>query len=323
MAKARTVVITDSTVNNYGFRLLTEGGDISQYERNNILLFMHNRPWRGTKDDILAIGNVVNLRKEGDKLLGDLEFDEAEEFAKKIMDKWDAGIYKMVSPGVEPIEFSDDPQYLLPGQKRSTVTKWRLEEISVVDIAGNDNAIALYNNGKLIKLSDAENNDFIPEITKIENNLNPETNNMKTIAIKLGLGEAATETEILNSISDLQSKAGKVTVLEQEKETITLAGITSSVEKAIAEKRITADKKEHFITLGKTSGIKVLDETLSMIQVVGKPTDVILGKGAPEVGNKKFMELSEEERITLRKENTPEYIKLFKAEYGFEPKIEV
>lgn len=69
------VVISTSAVNSYGFRVLTEGIDTTQFERNPILLWMHNRPMRGTKDEVLPLGRVENLRKEGDKLIGSLVFD--------------------------------------------------------------------------------------------------------------------------------------------------------------------------------------------------------------------------------------------------------
>lgn len=39
----KRVRITNSSVNCYGTRVLTEGLDISQYERNPVLLYMHER----------------------------------------------------------------------------------------------------------------------------------------------------------------------------------------------------------------------------------------------------------------------------------------
>jgi len=37
------VRLTNDTLNSYGYRVLTDGVDITQYERNPILLYMHNR----------------------------------------------------------------------------------------------------------------------------------------------------------------------------------------------------------------------------------------------------------------------------------------
>lgn len=91
---AKEVVISNSRLNSYGFRVLTEGIDTTQYARNPILLWMHNRPFRGTTDEVLPIGKVENLRIDGDNLIGTPVFDEKDEFAQKIKAKWESGILK-------------------------------------------------------------------------------------------------------------------------------------------------------------------------------------------------------------------------------------
>ena len=52
--------LSDSSVNSYGSRLITQGGDISQYEKNPVLLYMHQR---GT-----VIGYIKDIRIEGDEI---------------------------------------------------------------------------------------------------------------------------------------------------------------------------------------------------------------------------------------------------------------
>ena len=47
------------------------------------------------------------------------------------------------------------------------------------------------------------------------------------------------------------------------------------MDSAIAEKRITGDKKEHFVNIGKMAGIDALRETLSLMRPARKPTEVI------------------------------------------------
>ena len=59
----KEVIISNSSLNSYGFRVLTEGIDTAQFERNPILLWMHNRPMRGTTDEVLPLGRVENLRR--------------------------------------------------------------------------------------------------------------------------------------------------------------------------------------------------------------------------------------------------------------------
>lgn len=79
----------------------------------------------------------------------------------------------------------------------------------------------------------------------------------KAIALKLGLPETATEKEILSTIEVLLGYKTANEQLRKEKEEIRLAGITTAVENAINERRITAEKKNHFVELGKRSALKL------------------------------------------------------------------
>src|SRR5699024_10419555 len=82
---------------------------------------------------------------------------------KKIESKWENGFLRMASAGIEIIETSDAPEYLLQGQTRRTITRCRLEEVSIVDIGGNNDALQLYDtSGKVLKLSAGEDNDVLP-----------------------------------------------------------------------------------------------------------------------------------------------------------------
>ena len=155
-------VISTSSLNSYGTRVLTSGIDIEHYKRNPVLLYMHRRG--GIED--APIGKIENIRIEGDKLVWELVFDEKDEVGRKIAQKWQDGFLRMVSAGLTIIELSDDPKYLLPGQRRMTITKSKLDEVSVVDIGANDDALALYNaEGSRITLSQGDN---IPELPLLD-----------------------------------------------------------------------------------------------------------------------------------------------------------
>jgi len=88
-------------------------------------------------------------------------------------------------------------------------------------------------------------------------------------------------------------------------------------------KRITADKREQLINLGKTIGVDELTKTLELMAPSRKPGDFInLARGGAETTEyKKLSEVPEVEVIRLRSEDKESYIKLFKAEYGYEPSI--
>lgn len=326
------VIIDESKVNSFGFRTMIDGVDLKQYKKNPILLWMHQRAFRGTKDEVLPLGSIVNIRVEGEergkrKLLGDALFDEKDSFAKQIGQKVEDGFLRMASAGLDPLEWSDAIELKLPGQSRLTLTKSKLFEVSIVDIGSDDGALALWKDGNMITLAAGGENKDIPIYNDNHNKKDMET---KAIALKLGLPETATEQEILDKISIcLDFQAANVT-MKSELDSIKLSAITGAVDAAIASKRINADKKEHFINLGKAVGVQQLNETLALIPESRKPTDVLnLSRGGQaqvpgtvSADVKKLSELSAEDIITLRRDNKEEYARLYKAEYNSAPRFE-
>ena len=315
MAKKKEVVISNSSLNSYGCRVLTEGIDLTQYKRNPILLWMHNRPWQGVNNEVLPIGTMENLRIEGDNLIGTPVFDEADEFAMKIKSKWDAGVLRMVSAGLDVIEQSDDPAVLVPGQRYSTITKCKLREVSIVDIGANDDALQLYNDGKVINLSNS--NREMSFLKPVNNHLNS-NQTMNEIALKLGLAENATKEEVLEAIEQLSLKASKVDTLETEVNQLKEDSITLAVDTAIGAKKITAEKRDHFISLGKQIGVESLKATFDGVcsTPAVKPSTVLNLNGGEAVYTK-LSEVPQDKLVELRKNNEEEYKRLYKAEYGF------
>lgn len=210
---------------------------------------MHRRSF---DRDAMPIGRIDNLRIDGDRLIGTPVFDQNDEFAKKIESKWENGFLRMASAGIEIIETSDAPEYLLQGQTRRTITRCRLEEVSIVDIGGNNDALQLYDtSGKVLKLSAGEDNDVLPLLAlnrktapagtapdgDADNQNNKSTQRMNREFLQLlGLPDTATEQEAIGALRLLKDKGDKA-------ESLTLASITAVVDSAIAEKRITGDKR--------------------------------------------------------------------------------
>lgn len=316
MAK-KEVVISSSALNSYGFRVLTDGIDISQYKRNPILLWMHNRPYMGRKDEVLPLGTVADLHIDGDKLIGTLVFDEKDEFAMQIKQKWDAGILKMVSAGLEAVEKSDDPSVLLKGQKYATVTKSKLIEVSVVDIGANDEAIALLQeDGKMVRLS-AGTLERMNFLNPINNNLN--NNQMKEIALKLGLAENATQEQVIAAIVALQGQANEAVQLRNEQENQRKQAIVAEVDEAVKLHRITADKKQMFVEMGEKIGLAQLKETLSLMKPAQGPSSIIETQSQGTSEYKTLSEVPSDKIAALRESDFTTYARLYKAEYGVEP----
>ena len=142
----KRVRLTNDSLNSYGYRVLTTGVDVSQYERNPLLLYMHERG--------KVIGYMKDIRVEDGEITGEPCFDEATELSKQCKKQWEFGSLRMVSIGFDVLETSGDPKHLLEGQTRPTVTKSRIYEVSVVDIGANDDAIVLRKDGTQITLGD-------------------------------------------------------------------------------------------------------------------------------------------------------------------------
>ncbi len=317
----KEIVLSTSRVNSYGSRVLTEGIDTEQYARNPILLWNHNRPFRDTKDVILPIGKIEGLRKDGDSLIGTPIFDEGDDFAQQIKRKFEGGFINMSSIGIDIIEVSEDAKHLLPGQTRATITRSKLREVSLTDIGANDDAVVLYaEGGDRVELSAGCDNDIIPKLNFNNNKKN--IYKMKSIQEKLGLQSTSTEADMVLAIDKLQKASQRVAELEKKLETQEMAAVMSEVDRAVEQKKITADKRDHFVELGKKVGVTTLKSTFEAMSAAVKPTDVIGATQHIGAAGKKWGDLSEAERLSLRTDDVELYKKLYQQEYGIECVIE-
>ena len=139
------VRLTNDSLNSYGTRVLTDGLDIEQYNRNPVLLWMHQRGQ--------VIGTLTDIQKEHGEITAQLNFDEASELSQRCKKQWEFGSLRMVSVGIDILEWSNDPNLAVEGQTMATITKSKLTEVSVVDIGANDDAIRLNYQGQQLNLS--------------------------------------------------------------------------------------------------------------------------------------------------------------------------
>lgn len=306
--------ITDSTLNGYGFRVLTSGVDIAQYLRNPILLHMH---WRGR-----IIGYLKDIKVEGDEITAEPMFDCASELSVQCKTQFEFGSLRMASCGFEVIETSEDPQYLVVGQTRPTVTRAKLIEVSLVDIGANDNALRLYKDGKELNLNLGEPDTVLPLLKT--NKLNNNRMNREQLIALLALGAEATDEEILQAIRTLQADAARVQQLSDQNEALTLSAIEAAVDGGIATRRIGEASREHFINLGRTVGVEALQQTIDAIAPAGRISEH-LATGAQGQQTQQYTRLSEvpgDKVLELREKDRERYIALYKAEYGTEPIFE-
>lgn len=258
-----TFILSEDSVNESGFRILTEGIDIKHFKKNNVMLFMHYRFGEYSRPQILPIGIWVNIRKEDGKLLADAEFDEDDEFAMKIASKVRKKHLKAASIGIKSIEISTDPKHLLKGQTRPSIIKSKAMEASIVDIPRNQNCLRLsmgedIGESEYIELGSKDGiqkMDKILPLIKSKNTIKMDI--LKIVKSHLKLAEDANEAQILAAITAIETKGIQAT---QEIETLkaeiaTLKGAEqknkceSLIDKAIADKKLTASQRDSWLKL--------------------------------------------------------------------------
>ncbi len=173
--KPITFVLSDESVNSYGFVVLTDGIDTSAFERNPVMLYMHNR-------DGNVIGRWENIRKVDKRLLGDAVFDDSTELAATVKKQVEKGFLRSVSIGIEQIATEE-----LNGVQ--TVTKCRLIEASIVDIPSNENAVKLFR----------RTGGYVYNLKELETDNTPEDLKTALIAL-LGLEESADDKGIIEAV---------------------------------------------------------------------------------------------------------------------------
>lgn len=312
----KRVRLSDDSLNSHGSRVLTRGVDTSQYERNPVLLYMHERG--------KVIGYMKDLEVSDNEITGEPVFDCASELSRQCKQQWDVGSLRMVSIGIDVVEMSEAPEHLVPGQSAPTITKSKLYEVSIVDIGANDNAIVMRRDGRQITLGRGSANP-LPELTR-QKNKKREDMELKTIAKKLGLPEEADESAVLAKIDELREGAAEAERLKKENERIEAAQIEAAVEAAVKDGRVPAAKKDHFVKVGKQTGIESLRETLGAMTPHVRLSSLLKGgegergRGERTHGGKyaKLGEVPEAEVLRLRDEDPEEYRRLYKAEYGFD-----
>lgn len=311
-------IVNTENVNSYGYRIITEGIDTTQYERNPVVLFMHTRAngFAATGDEVIG---RARLAKEADQLIAYVTFDTENEFAAKIEKKVKGDFIRMCSMYADVIEATSDPQLVIPGQTYETVTKCKLVEISIVDIGGNDDAIRLSSGGSA------------PKIKLLKQQKENKMSEFKTIALALGKPADTSEEELLKTVNELKlAKANADTKTQEWKDkfiSLQKTEATKLVDKAVSLGLIPEDLKDAQVTAfdndfdGQTAKLSKLikdkeeeNKTNGVQSAIGAA--VSLGKGAKaKDGEQTFDYLQKHNPIELgriRNEEPQEYAKLVK-----------
>lgn len=221
---AKRCIFSTDGLNRHGYRVLSNGISLDNYRKNPVLLLSHN--WDST-----PIGTVEDLRIENGTLSGVPVFDENDPVGAALKMKMEKGIMSAFSIGIDPITTSAKPADLLPGQKKATVTKSDLLEISLVSVPANPNAIML----------SAEAKSEIPEIVN---------KNMQKSALLLGLAADAGDDDFLKKIKDLQTENAALRAEADELKAAAQKSETETVLALGAQKGMVNDtNRPHFLKL--------------------------------------------------------------------------
>ncbi len=318
--KEKSFILSDESINTYGFRLLTSGADLKQFKRNPVMYLNHDHY-------DTPIGLWENIRIEDGKILADPVFDLEDEKGKKVASKVERGFLRMASVGVRVLQWSEDPKHLLPGQTRPTAIKWVLREGSVVGIGSNHNALRLYD----------EDDNIIPDDKIIELFYKPKNKKMnKEIFQLLDLPEDGNEEQLMGAIQalvDRNKKAeGELKTLKdaqelqaKEAKKAQLSEANRLIDTAVKEGRLTADGKEKFLKFFETD----YDSALSALASIPARQKIVdqIEKGSQQnsselsdLSAKSWDELDKDNKLKVLRDKYPDvYTEKFEQKYGKKP----
>jgi hypothetical protein len=322
---SKSFCLLDDSATDTGLRFRPEGGDMSRFQANPILLYMHQRG--------KVLGRWNNVELKGGKWYGTPEFDIEDPEAANLAGKVERGFLRACSMGVYVHEVQE-----LEGQY--WVTRWEAQECSIVDVGSNANSIMLMSaTGEAIKdtatyiqhltLSSMEKNQTTA--AEAAKNLFP-----KSLALAAGLAETATAEEVETKVLTLAASNATLTKekgeLEAKVKTLELAAETSKtsqikdlLDQAVADKKIDATERPHYEKLAAVD----IDTVRTIIGKMAPPVDLVklAANGAKTNATEAVSQAEEYEKlfkanklVELKASDPAKFKALYKAKYGVEPK---
>lgn len=328
---AKELLVSDESLNSQGLRIKTDGIDLSRFNSNPVMLFNHIRVDAESVNQILPIGNWVNLRIEGNKLFATPVFQiEGDKFAAKIARKFKAGVIRGASIGIVPVEVAE-----IDGEV--WVTKSLLMEISVVDIPSNQNAVIFYNqNDEPIELKAVINMAVNQTIKKVET-----MSKFLFVPAMLGLSADASDEAVRAKMIELSKQNAEIVTLKAENKTlkdavksVKDAAVITLVDTAITDKKIEATQRDQYIKLATAD----LESVKSILDGMGAKADIKLsdipktkvpgtngdGGDATKHNGKSFLDLQKTDSQALVALKVADYAKfclMYKEQYGKDYKV--
>lgn len=251
----REFCLTDSTVNCYGYRLLTSGLQLDRF-RPAVGFLQHERE-RG-----VAV-QWTDFRVEGDALYAVPVVNDT--LFPNLAQQIEEGFINAASVGhIVALSISDRPEDKLPGQDGPTVLEWFPREVSLVDIPGNYNAL-----GRLYDENDNLLHDLSAHLLK------PSDMNFKEIFPDL---RSEDDDTLRAYLTDLKQRAERADALQAELDRLRADAdadvIRRLLDKAMDEHRISAPAAECLAAdyAGRPKALEALLSILPARKAVPTPT---------------------------------------------------
>lgn len=139
------VIISSDAIDSYETKFDVYGVNLDRFATNPILLFNHN------DYSSLPIGKVGNIRQEDNLLLADIKLENVtngEVSGKNIYSLLKAGFLNGFSIRFEPLEAHKE---IIEDKEITVFDKWRLLEVSVVNLPANPQAVVTRSQAQLTK----------------------------------------------------------------------------------------------------------------------------------------------------------------------------
>ncbi|MGV0919729.1 HK97 family phage prohead protease [Empedobacter falsenii] len=314
MKKTRFILNNDTSINSYGFRILTAGINLTRFKQNPVMLDQH------LNTTSAVIGRWLDLSATETELSASPEFDEGDPHAVSISGKVERGLLNACSMG---ISFNKKDLKLIDGQL--TLTKCELLEVSIVAIPSNPQALRLTCDGKLLTTHEAKEL-CLSVASTTEDFKTPEqqqSNKMKlktlTLSILGGLGitnDEITDADIDKAILSLSNKneqltkelgleKDKVNAYETKETEAKKLAADQMVDLAVKAGKITADKADEYKQFAYEK-FDLAKASLDAIPAKKNFSAALVDKGTEGVKTMEdFQKLTTEQQLSIR-DNQPE-----------------
>lgn len=311
--RKHTFVLSDESVNGYGYRVLTSGIGREQFLKNPVMLYSHEY-------GLLPIGTWEDVREKDGQLLATAKFDEGDPFAQEVSRKVDEGILRCCSIGFNVLGIDESDDLKLPGQIGPTVTKAELLECSICAIGANRNAMRLSAEGGVphptVKVGSRMtlSNRVLAESDKKEN-INPQKSSSMTEQEQNQMNQLQQQVQQLTETN--QTLTQERDQARSELQNVRNAEIDALLTAAVGDGRISEGERPQWKELmnvapenAKTALAKLNPRT-SLSQMLESQ------KGKGEFGGKSWKELDRAGKLSAFKAADPEAFKnLYRETFG-------